>query len=84
MRPNNRTRILEAATRVVERDGVRRLTLEATAEEAGLTRGGMKYHFRDKDALMLALQEFESARWEAQLEEAAGKLPVNPKSKRNK
>ncbi|WP_440708523.1 TetR/AcrR family transcriptional regulator [Herbiconiux sp. YIM B11900] len=73
MRPNNRTRILEAATRVVERDGVRRLTLEATAEEAGLTRGGMMYHFRDKDALMLALQEFESARWEEQLEAAAGK-----------
>lgn len=73
MRPNNRTRILDAAVRVVERDGARRLTLEATADEAGLTRGGMMYHFRDRDALMLAVQEHEAARWEEQLEAAAGK-----------
>ncbi|CAM3091824.1 TetR/AcrR family transcriptional regulator [Prescottella defluvii] len=73
MRPNNREKILDAAVRVAERDGARRLTLEATAEEAGLTRGGMMYHFRDRDALSLAMQEHLARRWEARLIEAAGK-----------
>lgn len=73
MRPNNRTKILEAAVRVAERDGAGRVTLEATAEEAGLTRGGMMYHFRDRDALALAMQRHVAAGWEAKLVEVAGK-----------
>ncbi|WP_066039496.1 TetR/AcrR family transcriptional regulator [Herbiconiux solani] len=73
MRPNNRAKILDAAARVVGRAGLRALTLEATAEEAGLTRGGMMYHFRDRDALVLALHEHLAAEWEAQLVAAAGK-----------
>ncbi|MER5324121.1 TetR/AcrR family transcriptional regulator [Streptosporangium roseum] len=73
MRPNNRTKILDAAVRIAERDGVGKLTLEATAEEAGLTRGGMMYHFRDRDALSLAVQEHVAAGWEAKLVAAAGK-----------
>lgn len=73
MRPNSKSRILDAAIRVVERDGVRGLTLEATAEEAELTRGGMMYHFRDRDALVIALHEHLARLWEAQLEQAAGK-----------
>ena len=73
MRPNNRVCILEAAVRVAERDGARRLTLEATAEEAGLTRGGMMYHFDDRDALALAMQQRLVGQWEDRLVAAAGK-----------
>ncbi|GLK15904.1 TetR/AcrR family transcriptional regulator [Herbiconiux flava] len=73
MRPNNRTAILDAAVRVVTRDGLRGLTLEATAEEAGLTRGGMMYHFRDRGALVHALNEHLAREWDARLESAAGK-----------
>ncbi|MFB2597290.1 TetR/AcrR family transcriptional regulator [Herbiconiux sp. P17] len=73
MRQNNKTRVLDAAIRVVERDGLRGLTLEAAAEEAGLTRGGITYHFRDKAALELALHEHLAALWEEQLEGLAGK-----------
>jgi AcrR family transcriptional regulator len=73
MRPNNRTAILDAAVRVVMRDGLRALTLEATAEAAGLTRGGMMYHFRDREALVHALNEHLAAEWERRLIEAAGK-----------
>ncbi|MDO9396575.1 MAG: TetR/AcrR family transcriptional regulator, partial [Herbiconiux sp.] len=43
-----------------------------TAEEAGLTRGGIMYHFRSKDALVLAVQEHLAAEWEERLVEAAG------------
>lgn len=73
MRANNRSRILDAAVRVVQRVGASRLTLEAAAEEAGVTRGGMTYHFRDRAALSLALQEHLAAGWEEQLVLAAGK-----------
>jgi len=73
VRENNRKKILDAAVRVVQRDGVNRLTLEAVAEETGVTRGGMTYHFRDRAALSLALQEHLASSWEESLTRAAGK-----------
>ncbi|MBI5085271.1 MAG: TetR/AcrR family transcriptional regulator [Acidobacteria bacterium] len=45
-------RILDAAERVVIRDGVARLTLDAVAAEAGLSKGGVLYHFPSKDSLV--------------------------------
>jgi AcrR family transcriptional regulator len=49
--------ILTAAERVVLRDGVARLTLEAVAREAKLSKGGVLYHFATKDALIQAMLE---------------------------
>jgi AcrR family transcriptional regulator len=54
-RRNTRTRLLEAAERVVARDGVARLTLDAVAGEAGVSKGGLLYHFPNKDALISAM-----------------------------
>jgi AcrR family transcriptional regulator len=48
-------RILAAAARVVLRDSVRRLTLEAVAREAQLSKGGVLYHFATKEALIQAM-----------------------------
>ncbi|MFJ6570082.1 TetR/AcrR family transcriptional regulator [Streptomyces sp. NPDC091292] len=56
MRPSSKTHILEAAVRVVERAGITALTLDAAAEEAGLTKPGLMYHFRTRDALLVAIQ----------------------------
>jgi AcrR family transcriptional regulator len=47
--------ILTAAERVVLRGGVIRLTLEAVAREAGLSKGGVLYHFATKEALIQAM-----------------------------
>jgi AcrR family transcriptional regulator len=47
--------ILTAAERVVLRDGVMRLTLEAVAREAKLSKGGVLYHFASKEALIQAM-----------------------------
>jgi len=57
-------RILEAAELVVLRDGVGHLTLEAAAAEAGLSKGGVLYHFPTRDSLVSAMvdriiEEFE-------------------------
>jgi len=50
-----RERILTAAQRIVLRDGVARLTLDAVAQEARVSKGGVLYHFRAKDALILGM-----------------------------
>ena len=45
-------RIIRAAEDLVIRDGVSKLTIEAAANEAGLSKGGVLYHFPSRDALV--------------------------------
>lgn len=47
--------ILEAAGRVVLEQGVGGLTLEAVSHEAGLSKGGLLYHYGTKEALLAAM-----------------------------
>lgn len=72
MRQSKRTFILEAGSRVVQRDGVTALTYESVAQEAGLTKGGLLYHFPSREALLLALHEYVAGQWEAAMEADAG------------
>jgi AcrR family transcriptional regulator len=51
-RLNAQTRILDAAEALVRERGVTGLTLEAAAQSAGLSKGGLLYHFASKDALI--------------------------------
>ncbi len=44
--------LLDAANRIVQKYGVEHLTLELTAEEAGISKGGLLYHFPTKEALI--------------------------------
>lgn len=48
-------RILEAAERVVTEVGPARLTLELVAQAAGVSKGGLLYHFPSKELLLNAL-----------------------------
>ncbi|GAA1450173.1 TetR/AcrR family transcriptional regulator [Nesterenkonia lacusekhoensis] len=72
MRQSKRTLILEAGSRVVQRDGVTALTYESVAQEAGVTKGGLLYHFPSRKALLLALHEHVAGQWEAAMEADAG------------
>ncbi|CAN5484788.1 TetR/AcrR family transcriptional regulator [soil metagenome] len=54
---NLRERLLDAAEQVVARDGVNSLTLTAVADEAGVSKGGLLYHFPSKSALVVAVVE---------------------------
>jgi len=47
--------ILEAASKVVLAEGVNRLTLEAVALEAQISKGGLLYHYGTKDELIKAM-----------------------------
>jgi AcrR family transcriptional regulator len=71
-RPDTRDRILSAAAAVIRRGGARALTLEAAAAEAGVSKGGLLYHFPTKDALVDGLVEDWLDRFERQAEAGAG------------
>lgn len=59
-------RILEAASEIVRTEGALALTLDAVAQQAGVSKGGLLYHFPSKDALVKGLlghhlDQFEAA-----------------------
>jgi AcrR family transcriptional regulator len=56
-----RDRILAAAMAVAKESGAGRLSLDAIARRAGVSKGGLLYHFPKKDALMRALVEHHLA-----------------------
>jgi len=73
VRPSNRTAIIEAAHRVVERLGGADFSYETTASEAGLTKAGVLYHFPSREELVLAVVEYVARRWEEAMLTALGR-----------
>ena len=72
MRRNNKSaENLEAALHVVEERGANHLTIDAVAEKAGFSKGGVLYHFGSKKALLRGMLEqlIESMRSRAGLRE---------------
>ncbi|WP_025785413.1 TetR/AcrR family transcriptional regulator [Sporosarcina sp. D27] len=49
--------ILDAASRIVAERGIFHLTIEAVAEEAGISKGGLLYHYRSKEVLVEKMVE---------------------------
>ena len=70
-----RKRIFEACGRILQREGLSNLTLAAVAAEAGLSKGGLLYHFPSKKILIESLFEYHNERFEERLAEAEGDLP---------
>jgi AcrR family transcriptional regulator len=56
---SERTRnlVIEAARVIIARDGPQRLTLDAIAREAGISKGGLMHQFGNKTAVIRALLE---------------------------
>ncbi len=52
-----RDRILDAAEQLVTTAGGNNLTLDAVAQAAGVSKGGLLYHYPNKDALFAAMIE---------------------------
>jgi AcrR family transcriptional regulator len=50
--PDTRTRLLDAASEVIGKDGSQALTLDAVAAQAGVSKGGLLYHFKSKRDLL--------------------------------
>ncbi len=76
-RPGQSWTVLQAAHRVVLRDGVSALTLEAVAREAGRSKGGLLYHFPTKEALIQGLIADPIVRFDHEVERLMA-LDPNP------
>ncbi len=74
-----REAILRAADRVVVEGGVSGMSLEAVAREAGVSKGGLLYHFPSKEALISGMigRLIEGFRDELGREFAKGKAPAS-------
>jgi AcrR family transcriptional regulator len=76
MRAGNASeKILAAAERLLVEHGVGGLTFEKVARASGVSRGGVLYHFRSKDALVEALVRRFVAEFEGYLETVAARDP---------
>ncbi|WP_044639912.1 TetR/AcrR family transcriptional regulator [Risungbinella massiliensis] len=53
-----REKLLQAAGVVVQEKGVSQLTLESVAKQAGVSKGGLLYHFPNKEALIRAMVDY--------------------------
>jgi AcrR family transcriptional regulator len=73
-----RTRVLDAAEAIVRARGVPGLTLEAAAREAGVSKGGLLYHFASKEALLSALLTRLAEFVSQDFAEAVERLPPGP------
>lgn len=54
---DTKARLIAAAAAVIRRDGAQALTLDAVAAEAGVSKGGLLYHFKSKRELLDGLVE---------------------------
>lgn len=71
--------ILEAATRVLERDGAAAFNTNRVAERAGISVGSLYQYYPNKASLLFALQEKEIATTTAMLEAILGDQAVPPR-----
>ena len=56
-----RTEIIVAATRLISERGYRGVTLEAIAQEVGITKAGLQHHFASKTELLVSVLEARDA-----------------------
>lgn len=62
---DTRNEVLDAAEAIVAESGVAALTFEAIARMAGVSKGGILYHFPSKDALTGAMIDRFTSRFDA-------------------
>jgi AcrR family transcriptional regulator len=74
----DRDRILDAAESVILDSGGRTFTLDAVAERAGISKGGLVYSFATKDGLVRAALEREVSRFQDAVRQRLGDMPLDP------
>jgi AcrR family transcriptional regulator len=72
----NRTALLEACERLVERSGLDGVTMDAVAAEAGVGKGTVFRRFGSREGLMAALLDHTETEWQASV--ISGPPPLGP------
>ena len=73
-RPSNRDQILDTLEQVIVDHGAASVTLELIADEAGVSKGGLLYHFPSKSAVFHGLLD----RCDAQIDDELVTCPDDP------
>ena len=73
-----RTKIVETALAIVGQQSISRLTLEEVARSAGISKGGLLYHFPNKQSLVQAMTSYVTELIAALCERHYARLPVGP------
>ena len=69
-RKSKRIEIIEAASQIVFEHGVDALTLDAVSKAAGVSKGGLLYHFKSKEGLVEALVQYANDMYQSNVENA--------------
>lgn len=77
-RINSREAILDAAESIVTEAGAAHLTLDAAAERAGVSKGGLLYNFPNKEALLQAMLDRHMRQLDLDHAAALAQLPAGP------
>jgi AcrR family transcriptional regulator len=67
--------VLDAATQIIIEKGAFALTLDAVAAQAGVSKGGLLYHFPSKEALLKGMIERYLSEFSACIHQVAAGLP---------
>ena len=78
VRPSCRDALLNAAEAVVLEGGAVRLTLDAVADRAGVSKGGLLYHFLSKGALLEGMVARLIERGQIRRQNALAEMPPGP------
>jgi AcrR family transcriptional regulator len=75
-----RDRLLQATIHIIQTQGFERLTLDAVAKEASVSKGGLLYHFPSKETLVSGVIQFLMDEFDADLaaELAQDTAPESP------
>lgn len=76
--PAQRDLLLDAAESVAVREGVARLTFDAVAAEAGVSKGGLLHYFASKEQLIEAMVQRSADGWRNCFMGAYEKTPEGP------
>ncbi|MFM1653326.1 TetR/AcrR family transcriptional regulator [Brevibacillus sp. B_LB10_24] len=73
-----RETILEAAYALIQNEGIGRLTLDAVAGQANISKGGLLYHFPSKEALIEGMIDHLFKEYHQQIEDDISQEPHSP------
>lgn len=73
-----RDQLLDAAESVAVREGVSRLTFDAVAAEAGVSKGGLLHYFTNKDQLIEGMVRRAADGWRHHFKTAYESVPPGP------
>ncbi|MBM7572904.1 TetR/AcrR family transcriptional regulator [Aquibacillus albus] len=76
-RNSRKIEILHAASKVVSDQGIFNLTLEAVAKEAGISKGGLLYHYPSKEALVHGMVEHLANNYREKISNNAENDPID-------